>query len=268
MGININTSLSTGAANKVTGAAKALQRNLQSMAAGLRINSAADDAAGLQMAEMFQTRVRQYTQEANALQTGVNVVQTADAALSTQEEGLGRVRELAIQANNGTLTQDQRNALNQEAQQILQQIDQTAQNTEFNGQKLLNANTTVDLGTQAGDKVTLNNSTTNSLGLNGLDLSSQAGATAALDKLDTASRQISQYRSGLGAQENRFTGSIEVNQTAALNAQDSESRIRDLDVAQVAIAKTRNSMILQQSISALTQGNVSAQTVTKLLGAL
>lgn len=267
MGMKINTSVpALNAQKKVTGAAKALQRNLQGMASGLRINQASDDAAGLQAAEMFRTRVRQYTQEANSLQTGINVVQTADDALATQQEGVGRLRELATQAANGTLNDQQREALNQEAQQIIEQIGATGENTEFNGQKLLNGTTgTVDLGTQGGEQVTLNESTTDTLGLNGFDLTTQGGAAAALDQLNTTGAQISQYRASLGAQENRFSRAIEINQTATVNAQESEAMLRDLDVARATTEKSRNEMLLQQSLSALTQSNILPQSASRLL---
>ncbi len=268
MGMKINTSVSgLNAQRQAAGASKALQTSINKTASGLRINRAADDAAGLQAAEAFQSKIRQYTQEVNSLQTGVNVVQTADSALSTQQDGINRIRELATQAANGTLTDDQRASLNEEAQQIVQQLDETAKNTEFNGQKLLNGSTnSIDLGTEGKDTVTLNKSTAQSLGVDTVDLSTAEGAAAALDQTDTATRQISQNRASLGAQSNRFESAIEDKQNGIINASDSESRIRDLDFARGTVEQTSKSMLLQQALAATTQSNLSAQSVGKLLG--
>ena len=139
MGLRINNNIPALNASRQAGiAAQGLKKTMEGMASGLRINRAADDAAGLAISEGFRTQVRQYTQEVNNLQTGVNVVETADQAMGTQQEAVGRIQELATQAANGTLTDDQRGAINQEAQQLIEQVGQTAENTEFNGVKLLN----------------------------------------------------------------------------------------------------------------------------------
>lgn len=268
MGMKINTSVpALNAQRQAAGASKALQKNFENMSSGLRINRAGDDAAGLQAAETFRAKLRQNTQEVSSLQTGVNVVQTADAALSEQQNGINRIRELATQAANGTLTDDQRASINEEAQQIIQQLDATAEDTQFNGQKLLNGSVNaIDLGTEGDETVTLNKSTAESLGVNNVDLSTAEGAAAALDQADTATRQISQYRASLGAQSNRFESAIEDKQNAIVNAADSESRIRDLDFARGTGEQTSKSMLLQQAFAATTQSNLSAQSVGRLLG--
>lgn len=251
----------------LTGALANLQKKQAQLASGQSINQAADDAAGLQIADTFRSQILQNTQEASNLQTGVSMVQTADAALGTQQEVVGRLQELATQAANGTLTTDQRNALNQEAQTLLGQIDNTAQNTEFNGTKLLNGTTsTVALGTQGGEQVALNSSTTSALNINGLDLTTQEGAKAALDRLGTAANTIDQNRASLGAQQNRFSAAIETRNTANQNIESAQSLIRDTDYANAAVERTKNQMQILQSAFAQTQGNVTNQTVAKLLG--
>lgn len=268
MGLNINGVGSTQSTQQILAkAATNLKRTQAQQASGLQINGAADDAAGLQTANAFETQIRQYTQEANNLQAGVSLAQTADGALASQQEAVGRLRELAVQASSGTLGSDQRTALNQEAQNLLVQINGTAQNTEFNGTKLLDGSTgAIALGTQGGETMSINASTTDALGLNALDLSSQAGASAALGQLDNASSVIQQNRAGLGAQQNRLTVGIDMLDTSAQNLQSSQSLIRDTDYANAAIQQTQSQMQLMQTTFAQAQGNITAQTVGKLLG--
>ena len=268
MGLRINTTIPLLNVPKKTGAGvQGVNKALEGLASGLRINRAADDAAGLAIAERLRTQVRQYTQEANNLQTGVSVAQTADQALGTQQDALGRVQELATQAANGTLADDQRAALNQEAQQLLEQVGATAENTEFNGTKLLNGTAgPIHLGTEAGNQVTVNPSTLNALSLNGVNLGTQGGAAAAQQTVQNAGAQIGRNRAALGAQENALTQAIQERETTAANLQESGSNIRDLDVARGAIEKTRNQMALQRSISAVVQGNVIPDAAAHLLG--
>ena len=267
MGLQINTNLSgLNALRQLQKTTSVLNRGLEQLASGLRINRAADDASGLAIAERFRAEVLQYSQEVENLQSGVSAVQTADSALSTQADATQRLRELALQASNGTLTDEQRTAINQEAQQLLSQIDETAQNTEFNGTQLLNGSQpSVSLGA-GGNQVNLSSSTTTALGLNGLDLSTQAGAQNALGTIDTALGRIDQNRSSLGAQQNRFERAIEVRETGIANSTESESRIRDLEIARQTIEQSRNQILLQGGLSAVGQSRITAQTAARLLG--
>ncbi len=267
MGLSINTNLSSVFASQQTQrTAGSLIEGLNKLATAKQINSAADNAAGLAIAERFRSQVTQANAEIGNLQTGVNVVQTADAALQTQSDAAQRLQELALQSSNGTLSADQRNAINQEAQQILGQIEQTAQNTEFNGTKLLNGSqATVPVGS-GNQQVTLTSSTTSTLGINGVDLSTQAGAQNALSSISTARNQIDQNRANLGAQQNRFESAIQVQQTNPQNATQAESRIRDLDIARQTIEQSRNQLLLQTGLAALVQSNIQNQTVSHLLG--
>jgi flagellin len=237
------------------------------LASGLRINRAADDAAGLAIAETLDTRVRQYSQEVNNLQSGVNYLQTAEGGLSNQQEGLQRVRELAVQAANGTLSDEQRAALNQEAQQILDGIDETAANTEFNGTLLLDGSAApVPLGTEGDIEVEIAESTTSSLGLGGLDVTTESGAEAAIGQVDTALERISANRAALGAQENRLVSAIEAREVASENSQAAESQIRDLEYARAVVEQTRNQVLLQGGVGIMAQANVQRQNVLGLLG--
>jgi flagellin len=246
---------------------RSLLGGLRGLSSGLRINRAADDAAGLAIAEGFRADVRQANEEAASLQTGANYLQTADGGLSVQQEGLQRVRELAVQAGNGTLTDDQRAALNNEAQQILEGIDQTAAQTEFNGQALLDGSQTgVPVDPGGNVELTINESTTSSLGVSGVDISTQAGAAAALDQVDTAITNVSQNRAAVGAQQNRVDRAMNQREIAAQNSAEAESAIRDLDVARATIESTRNQVLLQAGTASLAQSNLQGETAARLLG--
>jgi flagellin len=269
MGLRINNNIPALNAGRQAGtAAQGLQKALEGMASGLRINRAADDAAGLAISERFRTQVRQNTQEVNNLQTGVNVIETADQAMGTQQEAVGRIQELATQAANGTLNNDQRAAINQEAQQLIEQVGQTAGNTEFNGVKLLNGTAgPIPVGTEAGNQININPTTPAALGIAGVNLGTREGATAALETLGNAADQLNQNRAGLGAQQSRLTSAIETRETANVNLQNSDSMIRDQDMARGVIDRTRNDMMLKRSVSALVQGNIIPQSAAQLLGA-
>lgn len=268
MGLRIdNTPNSIFAQRQTEQAINRINRGLQQLASGLRINRAAEDAAGLAIAERFRSSVLQLSQEANNLQTGINAAQTAEGGLSAQADAVARLRELATQAANGTLTAEQRAALNQEAQQLLQEIDATAQNTEFNDRRLLDGTATnIALDPEGENQLNINASTVNALGLTGLDLSTQAGAQNALNALDTAASRISTNRAGIGAQQNRFERAIENRTQQAQNLREAESRIRDLDIARSVIEQTRNQVLLRGGLAAIVQGNLQSQTALRLLG--
>jgi len=267
MGLTINTNVGTLQAGRQASKANGLlSKALQQLSTARRINKAADDAAGLAIAEGFDARARQAQVEINNLQSGVNFAQTAEGGLGAQADAVQRIRELAVQAGNGTLTDDQRAALNAEAQELLGQIDSVAQNTQFNGQNVLNQDINVSLGTEGGDQINVNASNTDTLGLNGLDLSTQAGAAAALQQLDNAQQTIDTNRSSLGAQVNGFASAIEQRSISYVNTRESESRIRDLDIAKAAIEKSRADILSRGGIAALIQGRIPQQNALRLLG--
>jgi flagellin len=267
MGLRINPGINLFAGQRqVSQSAASLQRGFEGLSSGLRINRARDDAAGLAIAEGFRSQVRQFGAEIGNLQQGVNFAQTTEGGLQSQQEAVGRLRELAVQASNGTLTDEQRGAINAEAQQLLEEIDTTAQNTEFNGQTPLENGADVDLGTEGDDRVTVEQSTASSLGIDSVNLSTQGGAQDAIAALDAASQQINQNRATVGAQQNRLERSISRREVASQNAAASESAIRDLDVGRASIAQARDQILLQASISSLAQGNIVPQQALRLLG--
>lgn len=265
LGINTNTG-GLGAAHQAGRAAGLVNKNLQQLSTGLRINRAADDAAGLAIADQFNSLARQFAAEDRNLQSGISAAQTAEGGLSSQQDAVQRIRELAVQASNGTLTDDQRAAINTEAQQLLGQINDTGANTEFNGQGLLNQNQTISLGVEGGAQLSLQQSDAGALGIGGIDLSTQAGAQGAIQQLDDALENISTQRANIGAQTNGFESSIRQREQGEVNAREAESRIRDLDIARASIERTRSQTLLQGALSGLVQSNVAPQSALRLLG--
>ena len=178
---------------------------------------------------------------------------------------MSRLRDLAVQASNGTLSSYQRAAINNEAQQLVQQIDSTAQGTQYNGANLLSNNQSVTLGTEGGDQLNLSASTSASLGVAGIDLSTPGGASSAISTLDTAADRINTNRASLGAQQNAFESAINTRDIASENAAESESRIRDADVAQLAIKQARNQILLGAGISAIRNSSINGEVASRLL---
>lgn len=268
MGLNINSNIpSLGVQRQLGRTSNRLTRGLAGLASGLRINRAADDAAGLAIADRLRSEIRGLNQEINGLQSGVNLLQTAEGGLEAQGGVIQRIRELALQASNGTLTDAQRGAINEEAQQLRATLDDIGQNTDFNGISPLDGSESgISLGGSGEVNVDLNESTAASLGLDNFDLSTSAGATDALDALDEAQERINQNRATVGAQSNRLESAIQTRRTESVNQQEAESRIRDLDVAQAVIERNRNEVLLQSGLSALVQSNISNENALFLLG--
>ena len=268
MGLQINTNLSAlGTMRATREANKGLKTVLGKMNTGLRINQAADDAAGLAIAERFRTRVSQMAQENNNLQSGISAVQTAEGGLSVQQEAISRLRELAVQASNGTLSDENRQALNQEAQQLIEQINTVGSDTQFNGMGLLNGDAAnVELGTEGGDTLNIEASNAGQLGIDTVDISTAQGATDAIAALDNAAAQVSQNRASLGAQQNGYQSAIAQRDISIENSTAAEAAIRDADIAQLVMERTRNEVLMGSGLAALAQSNVSAQNALSLLG--
>ena len=268
MGLGINTNIpSIFARRQADETFGRLTNNLEQLSSALRINRASDDAAGLAIAERFRTQVRQFNAEINALQSGISAIEIAEGGLESQQDAVGRLRELAVQAANGTLSDQQRQAINAEAQQLLQEIDATAGNTEFNDRALLDgSNPSLTLETSGNTTIQFQESTVDSLGLSGLDLSTQAGAQSAIDALDDAGEQISSNRADLGAQSSRLQSAIATREEGSENIQSAESRIRDLDLALATIERSRNQLLLRATFGALAQSNLVNQNAARLLG--
>lgn len=271
MGLRINTNIPAINANRTLAkSTRALNKSLERLSSGLRINRAADDAAGLAIAEGFNSQVRGARVAQRNAQDGISLVQTAEGALSESTNILQRVRELAVQAANGTQSTDNRVALNAEVKQLLEQVDDIALDTEFNGISVLSTNQTVTLqsGADPGQTlaVTVNGAKSNDLKINNVAVSTVTLAVSAISTVDIALQSVSTLRSNLGAAQNRLEFTVNTLAIQEENAAASESAIRDADIASETIAFTRNQILVSAGTSVLAQANLVPQTALTLLG--
>ena len=271
MGLRINTNVpALNAARILNRSTKALNRSLERLSSGLRINRAADDAAGLAIAEGFRSVVVGTRMAQRNSQDGVSLVQTAEGALSETTNILQRIRELAVQAANGTQSTANRASINNEVLQLLAQIDDIAFDTEFNGIRVLSASQTITL--QAGAKggqtlaIAVAGAKTNDLKVNTVNVSSMGSAVSAISIIDAAIQSVTTLRSTLGAYQNRLEFTINTLAIQEENSSASESAIRDANIATETIAFTRNQILVSAGTAVLAQANLVPQTALTLLG--
>jgi len=270
MGLRINTNVPALNAGRVLRRSTiSLNRSLERLSSGLRINRAADDAAGLAIAEGFRSQVRGTQVAQRNAQDGVSLVQTAEGALSETTNILQRIRELAVQSANGTQSTNNRTALDTEVKQLLAQIDDIATDTEFNGIRVLSSAQTVTLQSGANPSQTLtvavSGAKTTDLGVSAVAVSSVALAVSAISTVDIALKSVNSLRSTLGAFQNRLEFTINTLAIQEENASSAESMIRDADIAQETIGFTRNQILVSAGTSVLAQANVVPQTALQLL---
>ena len=271
MGLRINTNTAALNTSRVLRrSTHSLNRTLERLSSGLRINRAADDAAGLAIAEGFRSVVRGTNVAQRNAQDGISLVQTAEGALSETTNILQRIRELAVQSANGTMSTQNRQALDAEVQQLLEQIDDISTDTEFNGLRVLSVNQTVTLqaGAHASQTlaITMEGARAADLSISALTISTSTFATSAISSIDLALRSVNAIRSALGAYQNRLEFSISTLAIQEENSSISESMIRDADIAAETIAFTRNQILVSAGTSVLAQANVVPQTALQLLG--
>jgi len=274
MGLRVNSNIaSLNAQRSLATTTERLQANYRRLSTGLRISTASDDAAGLAISERFRAQIRSTNQAIRNAQDGISLTQTGEGALNEVSSILIRMRELSIQAANGTVSEDDRATLNQEFSDLINEIDRIAQSTTFNGVKLLDGTGStltfqVGTGTTAGiDTIQLSTSDTlaSTLGLSALDIGSGGAPTTAVSVLDGAINAVSRVRGQFGAAQNRLTTTIANLQIQSENLSAAESRIRDVDVAVETSALTRNSILQQAAISILSQANTQPQAALQLL---
>ncbi len=265
MGLRINSD-NPLLANNLNKSHNRIRETMERLASGNRINQAADDAAGLAIAEGLRAQLQGAQVETRNMQSGISMIQTAEGGLEQTTGALQRLRELALQASNGTLTDAQRAAINEEAQQMVSQINETAQNTEFNGTTLLNGTGgTVALGAGTNIEVELPNATAGGLGVSEIDLGTQAGAEAAVANIDAALATVTEQRSGFGATQNAIESAIRNRETETENLMAARAAIREANIA-AEITRLAQSQILEQSgMSVLAQSNIQAENALRLL---
>jgi len=202
-------------------------------------------------------------------QDGVSLAQTAEGALSETTNILQRIRELAVQAANGTQSTNNRIAIDSEVLQLLSQIDSIATDTDFNGMRVLSSAQTVTLQSGAMTSQTLviavNGAKTNDLGISAVRVSTMAAAVSAISTIDNAINSVTSLRSKFGAYQNRLEFTINTLAIQQENSSASESAIRDANIAQETIIFTRNQILVSAGTSVLAQANIVPQTALQLL---
>ena len=275
MGLRVNTNVtSINAQRNLASVTDRLSTNFRRLSTGLRISTAADDAAGLAISERLRSQVRSLDQAKRNANDGISLVQTAEGALNEVNSVLTRLRELSIQSANGSVSNQDKDTLNEEFTSLVDEIDRIAQSTEFNGINLLDGSSAsvsfqVGYGTTAGVDtldVTLQAADETALGLDSLDISSTGNTSTAIAAIDTAINTVSSLRGSLGAAQNRLGSTINNLAIQTENLSAAESRIRDVDVAYETAQLTRNSILQQASISILAQANAQPQSALALLG--
>ena len=275
MGLRVNTNVtSINAQRNLSSVTNSLANNFRRLSTGLRISTAADDAAGLAISERLRSQVRSLEQSKRNANDGISLVQTAEGGLNEVSSILIRLRELAVQSSNGSVSPQDKDTLNEEFSSLVQEIDRIGRSTEFNGIKLLDGTsssvtfqvgfgTTTDIDTIG---VSLSAALSSSLSLQSLDIGSGGTTTTAITNIDSAINTISSLRGSLGAVQNRLGSTINNLSIQTENLQAAESRIRDVDVAYETAQLTRNSILQQASISILSQANAQPQGALQLLG--
>lgn len=251
----------------------ALGKSVQRLSSGLRINSAADDAAGLAVRELLRADVRVLRQAARNAQDAISMLQTGEQALQVVDNLLVRMKELAEQAATGSYTTTQRATMNDEFGSMRDEITRIATSTTFNGVEMLNSasgSLTIHIGTgNVADvdkvNVTLTDTTATGLGVNTLDISTQSAAASALVTLGTAIQTKDDARATFGAMINRFEATVNVINVQAENLATAESRISDVDVASEMSILTRNQVMAQAGIAMLAQANALPSLALTLL---
>jgi flagellin len=251
-----------------------LSKSLEKLSSGLRINRAADDAAGLAISEGLRSQVGGLTVAARNAQDGISVIQTAEGGLTEVHSILQRVRDLAVQAGNDSNNADARTAIKTEVTALSDELTRIGNSTNFNGINLLDgsADLTFQVGagaTAANDqiKVDLTGADIKTLGatIGALDFDSAANALTTITAVDTAIKDVSTSRSELGAVQNRFEHSIASTNVAKENLTAAQSRIRDVDMAEEMVKYTRSNVLSQAGTAMLAQANQSSQGVLSLL---
>lgn len=272
MGLKINTNVAGLRTTRILrNSTLSLNKSLERLSSGLRVNRAADDAAGLAIAEGFRSVSRAAVVAQRNAQDGIGLVQTAEGALSETINILQRIRELAVQSANGTNSAQNRIDLNQEVVQLKDQINSIANFTEFNGVFPLNAaqNITFQVGKSASTTIVLafnTAATTAALNIDPVSILTELDARNSLATLDAALSNVNSQRSILGAAQNRLEFTITTLSIQEENAVASESAIRDADIARETIGFTRNQILVSAGTSILAQANVIPQTALQLLG--
>ena len=276
MGLRINTNISALNAQRTMMQTRgALDKSLEKLASGSRINHAGDDAAGLAISENLRAQIRGIRQAKRNAQDGVSLIQVSEGGLNEVSNILIRLRELAIQAASDTIGDTERQFTDREFQALKQEIDRIANVTEFNGTPLLNGKAgifEIQVGTRNNpilDRVVYNgersDSSLDALKLGGESVATKQGSQLSLSVIDDALIRANSIRADLGALQNRLQSTISNIAISEENLSAANSRIRDTDFAEEVSEMTKNNILMQAGISVLGQANNTNNSALKLL---
>ncbi|MBN1410239.1 MAG: flagellin [Spirochaetales bacterium] len=263
-----------------------LDKSMEKLASGMRINRAGDDASGLAVSEKMRAQIRGLNQAAKNAENGISLIQTTEGYLQESSDVLQRLRELAIQASNGIYSDEDRMQIQVEVSQLVDELDRVASHAQFNTMNLLtgrfarqtNENTVtgsmwfhIGANMDQRKQVFIGTMTSEALGIRDvaskefINYGTAAGANQSIGQIDDALKRINKQRADLGAYQNRLELLVQGVMNGAENLQASESRIRDTDMAATMVDHVRNNILIQSSTAMLAQANTKTQSVLQLL---
>jgi len=279
MSLYVNTNASSlNAQRQLFDVSNSLSTSFERLSSGFRINSAKDDAAGLQITDRMTSQVQGLNQAVRNANDAISLSQTAEGALDETTTALQRIRQLAVQSQNGINSSSDRLALQKEVSALKTEITRISTDSQFNGVNVLTGGFSAQflVGANAGQTISVNLSATNKAGLNGFSaaglgigdgtVATVTGASSLLANVDSAISAIGGVRADLGALQNRFQSTIRNLSNIAENVSAARSRIRDTDFASETADLTRNQIIQQASTTVLSQANQRPQAALQLLG--
>lgn len=270
MPLTINNSvLTSGLLRGLNQARDAQESSLEKIASGRKVNSAADNAAALQIISQFTTQIDGSTQAIRNSSDGISFAQVAEGGLESVTDNLQRIRELSLQAANGTLSNEQRSALQAEAGQLQEEVSRTLDTTRFNNVDIFSSNVNISfqVGPNSGDTIdlALPDLSTDLAPVVAIDISTQAGAESALSTIDNALQSVATASSELGATQSRFESAINNQESTQVNTAEARSRLRDTDFARQTSELVQSTIQQQAGVAVQSQANTSAQLVLRLL---
>lgn len=297
MALTVNSNAaSMNAQRNLNKSSSALNTSLQRLSSGLRINSAKDDAAGLAVTQGMSSQIRGNQQAVKNANDGISLAQTAEGALGQVSDNLQRIREISVQASNGSVSDTNRSQLQKEVDQLTQEISRIVSTTEFNGTTLLSGSTSLTfqvgsegsasnqvsiassslnlasgladasgIGSTASGTTGLNTFSTDLTAVGTISVLTSAAASANIEALDTDIATVTNSRATFGAVQNRFEAVIANLQNYVENLDSARSRIQDADFASETAALTRNQILQQAGTSILSQANKLPQQALTLL---
>jgi flagellin len=263
-----------------------LNKNIEKLSSGLRINKAGDDASGLAVSEKMRSQIRGLNQASRNAENGISFIQTTEGYLQETQDILHRVRELAVQSSNGIYTSEDRMQIQVEVSQLVDEVDRIASHAQFNGMNMLTGRFANDLGNNTvtasmwlhiganmdqREQVFIGTMTAMALDLRTnqndiISISSPTVANRNIGVVDAALKKVSKQRADLGAYQNRLEHAVRGIDIGAENLQAAESRIRDTDMASEMVNYMKNQILVQSGTAMLAQANMKTQSVLQLLG--